>query len=690
MSCAPVRRGVLSQVGRRDLGDLNGFSKRLILIASALLMVSPFLMVTGIMDLTTGQSPGEIPASTLSITTPTIQTSPSREHVLVGEQVTFYINATSDIVGTTLNFTIYFDYYLADGSVNPDSPVVHVTTGNPGAVEEYYTYYTVGNCTTYPVEDDDSYYVIRVEVDDGVSPPAAPGYLLLWVFDNTAPYFTLAPPASLSVDWGEEVAVSFTVADYDDDPLEAVWDFGDGTPLGANSTDASLLPVTFTQVHAWAPVVDPGDAAESYLCVAEIEVADDQGNLLYATMEVMVTLPHNYSPVGAISVEKKLVDPTEALPVYASVRDLEGDAITWTYEVRNDTEVRDLLVYHTPASTPNSTVWNNITYTFGIIGNYTITLYFSDAVDPALQTGAHNKSVSVSGIICSNNSLPYVHNWIMAVPESPELNETTWTTEVMFYIDIADADGDSVTIVWDFGDGSSTVTNTSADGALVRCSQLHVYDAAGTYNVSTVATDGWAGHEVLRWRTINVTSNNTAPTIVSFDILHTNRSYSMPGSSVGFVIVFMDREFDPINLTIEFGDDTDGMSFYLNDFNETGCVEVTFNHTYDVVGEYSLYINFTDNLFGTASHDAQWVALVSIDVYVPDVLRVWDIWDYVGLALVFGLVASLIGLMVMNQRKRKALDRMGLTWEEYSIRKGELRTSQSDLDVKGDEGGDAR
>ena len=132
------------------------------------------------------------------------------------------------------------------------------------------------------------------------------------------------------------------------------------------------------------------------------------------------------------------------------------------------------------------------------------------------------------------------------------------------------------------------------------------------------------------------------------------------------------------------------MSFYLNDFNETGCVEVTFNHTYDVVGEYSLYINFTDNLFGTASHDAQWVALVSIDVYVPDVLRVWDIWDYVGLALVFGLVASLIGLMVMNQRKRKALDRMGLTWEEYSIRKGELRTSQTDLDVKGDEGGDAR
>jgi len=218
-------------------------------------MVSPFLMVTGIMDLTTGQSPGEIPASTLSITTPTIQTSPSREHVLVGEQVTFYINATSDIVGTTLNFTIYFDYYLADGSVNPDSPVVHVTTGNPGAVEEYYTYYTVGNCTTYPVEDDDSYYVIRVEVDDGVSPPAAPGYLLLWVFDNTAPYFTLAPPASLSVDWGEEVAVSFTVADYDDDPLEAVWDFGDGT-----TAEGVAVWHTYAQAGDYHVVLDVTDS----------------------------------------------------------------------------------------------------------------------------------------------------------------------------------------------------------------------------------------------------------------------------------------------------------------------------------------------------------------------------------------------------------------------------------------------
>jgi hypothetical protein len=189
------------------------------------------------------------------------------------------------------------------------------------------------------------------------------------------------------------------------------------------------------------------------------------------------------------------------------------------------------------------------------------------------------------------------------------------------------------------------------------------------FNVSAVATDGRDGHEVLRWRLVNVSSNNSAPDIVGFVISHTNGSFSLPNTSVGFTIVFYDAESDPINVTIEFGDGSVPIWFFLTEFNETGCAVVQFNHTYLSVGDFSLYINFTDYKFSTSSHDARWKALVRIDTTDAVKVRVWDIWDYVGLAILFLMVASLIAWGWMGVRKRKALDKMGMTLDEYRLHK---------------------
>lgn len=634
------------------------------LLVSQLLTAGLALFVQGSTGVT---SPAERTASTMYVASSSIEVSPSREHILVGQEVTFYLNATSDVVGATLNFTIYYDYFLADGSVNPSSAVDVVSSANPGAVVTQYTYTSVGNCTTIPIVSADPYYVVRLVIDDGMSSPVTKS-LLVWVYENTAPYFTMAPPETVSVDLGEEISLSFDVADYDDDPLYVTWDFGDGSPVASNSSTSSITPVIFAQSHEWNPVLDAGLLGDYHIYYfVNISISDGQGHYLNETVLADIYVPHNFSPDASLSVDSYIVDPADEVAIYAGVTDVEGDPITWTFTIRNDTETVDTLVYHTDSSSPSTTVWNNITYLFGVPGNYSVTLYFSDAIDALLQVDAHNKSVSVSGIRCVNNSIPYVLGRITVSPETPWLNETTWSKEVYFALEVADLDGDTVTLVWDFGDGSPTATNNTLDGSLTLCSQTHVYTDGGMYNVSAVATDGRAGHEVLRWRFVNVSSNNSAPGIVAFVISHANGSFSVPNSSVGFTITFQDDEFDPLNVTIEFGDGSAPIWFYLTEFNETGCAVVQFNHTYMTVGDFSLWINFTDYKFSTSAHDERWVALVRIDTVDPVEVRFWNIWDYVGLAMLFLMVAGLVAWGWMGVRKRKALDKMGMTWDEYKL-----------------------
>lgn len=668
MSNAPVRR--TDSAADQGFSGKKGFCRRTVLSLSVLLFVTQLILVSPVMsymDLMDDQPVGQVPASAMAVTDATLQVSPNREHVLIGQEITFYQNATSDISGSNLTFTIYYDYLLADGSVNPNSPVEVTTSGNPGAVMTYHTYDSIGNCTTIPIVSEDPYYIVRMVVSDG-SATTITRNLAVWVFDNSEPYFTTAPPETKSVTWGVDAVVSFNVSDYDDDPLEATWDFGDGSPIALNTSAMSVVPVTFMQTHAWAPVVDAGLGGDYHIYFnLNISVSDGQGHYLNTTVLIDVYVPRNYSPTAYLSVSSLLVDPTDDVTVSAVATDPEGDPITWTFFISNDTEVVYARVDHTAPSLPNASVWSNFTHVFGAQGNYSIVLYYSDAMDPLLQIGAHNKSVSVTGIRCVNNSLPYVLDRILASPETPWLNETTWSKEVFFSLEIADEDGDNVTLVWDFGDGSPSATNYSSDGSLVMVTTSHVYTEAGMFNVSAVATDGREGHEVLRWRYINVSSNNSAPSIVAFIITHTNGSYSLPNTSVGFTIVFHDRESDPINVTIEFSDGSAPIWFYITEFNETGCASVQFNHTYMAPGDYSLWINFTDYMFSSTPHDMESVGLVRIILPEPVVIREWNIWDYVGLALLFSMVIALIGWAYMGMRKRQAVDKMGMTWDEYKI-----------------------
>ncbi|MGB2581320.1 MAG: hypothetical protein WBD03_02485, partial [Thermoplasmata archaeon] len=58
----------------------------------------------------------------------------------VGEEVTFFANASSS-TSSTLRFTIFYDaYILPFPTVNPASAVTVNDTGNPGNVVQKFTY----------------------------------------------------------------------------------------------------------------------------------------------------------------------------------------------------------------------------------------------------------------------------------------------------------------------------------------------------------------------------------------------------------------------------------------------------------------------------------------------------------------------------------------------------------------------
>ena len=180
----------------------------------------------------------------------------SPRRVYVDEQVTFFVNASSTVVGAMLDITIYFDYRLTNGSVNPASPYFHTQEAAPAYVTTTYAYDHIGNLTD---TTGTTYFQVWIFVNDGTATQAEAG-LKVYVVGNTAPTLT-SKPASTIYDITYEVPyklVSYVVQDYDNELVTATWDFGDGTELAVNETLATAAGSYISQNHTWVIVLSPG------------------------------------------------------------------------------------------------------------------------------------------------------------------------------------------------------------------------------------------------------------------------------------------------------------------------------------------------------------------------------------------------------------------------------------------------
>jgi hypothetical protein len=609
---------------------------------------------------------GPLSAGILTTTLLNFTVTPTRAYI--GQEVHFFANASSD-TSSSLTFSIYYDSRLLLFINNTASPYDSVSTANPGMMHTSFIYEDYGNLS----DATSSYYIVTLYVGDGTNTYKTTKTVR--VVDNAAPTFVLGPGERITdADRDSPYNISVKVTDPDDDPLHVTWDFGDDTPVATNDTAPAKLGVYANQTHTWSFELDPGIGDVEIHFMLNITADDGQGHQTTLLSEVTFTVGPNFQPENiTLTVTSLTVDPAQVVSFSASATDWEGDALTWTYVFNDTVSNYHTEVIQTERSDRNEIVWANTTHIFGSEGIYYVKVYVVDAIDPALVL-IRNQSTKLTITVAENN-LPYVSKNITVVSPTGDiiLTASEESVEVCLSISVADADGDVITVVWDFGDGSEAETNNSAGQLTVRFYAFHSYNRSGVFNVTLKVTDGRLPEEIVRYKLLTVRSENLPPTFKSLKLNMSHGTFAEPNTEVGFTLVLNDPERDPLTITWDFGDNTSLLVVTAGDYDASGNVTITVYHTYNTSFEYTVLIRYSDNVLGTGTHNKTYEAFVRVRPELIQEIRIWNWWDFTSLGLVLSAAGALLGWSLVVGRYRKILDMHGMTLDEFRIRKRELR-----------------
>jgi PKD repeat protein len=596
--------------------------------------------------------------------------TPSR--VYVGEEVTFEASASSTLPTATMHFVIFFDSRLSDKVTNNTASPYYetTTTDNPATITTAFTYDHVGNLSG----SSGTFFVATLYVSDGSETSLTS--IAVYVVENTAPFWELSLPPlrqftvtddefdgrTLTLDYSFLVVAPY---DADNDSLSVTWDFGDGN-VSVNETPPALNPVYVRQNHTWVLDIPPGMPVDSDLDVeyaVNVSVSDGNGHTIWKIFRLILTVPVNESPTISLS-SQSYIPPLEPVVIRANVTDPEGDPLVWTFKYGDGV----IEVFNTNKTAPNELVQMNVSHTYASIGTYTVVLNVSDALVPN-QVYPHNLSRSIT-IVVKANTVPAV-SAINVFPDSPEINLTTGVAVVRFSVQVGDADGDALSVTWDFGDSSDNATNVTSGGtALLRLVQIHNYTSAGAYNLTVVVADNYQSVRV--YRSVNISSKNKPPNLVEVSFLHEG-AMIQPNQSFELLVVISDPERDPIELSVDFGDGSEQIHVNLTDYIN-GTVSFRVNHSYPAVGTYTVTLNFTDNKIGVIEIKHNKTAERTVVVEQPKVktVGIWDWWDYLSLGFFLSLPLLGVLLILVSWRRQKILERKGISYEEWQLRKAEL------------------
>ncbi|MFP5246393.1 MAG: PKD domain-containing protein, partial [Thermoanaerobaculia bacterium] len=146
----------------------------------------------------------------------------------------------------------------------------------------------------------------------------------------------------------------------------------------------------------------------------------------------------------------------------------------------------------------------------------------------------------------------------------------------------SDPDGDTLTYMWDFGDGTGTVKGLDA---------THTYEDNGSYVVRVTADDGFGGTDTDQF---SIGVDNVAPVIAS-----AGNVTSDEGSTAAFTIDITDPGVrDTFTLTIDWKDGTTSTNALGRGTTRFGA-----NHVYADNGQYLASVTLRDKDGGTATLD---------------------------------------------------------------------------------------
>lgn len=478
---------------------------------------------------------------------------------------------------------------------------------------------------------------------------------------GTPPYFVVEPKDPTTGNAFTLISFTAIVKDNDSDMLNITWEWGDGTDNETSTTGPAGGNTVIARSHYY------NLTTWKRRMTMNITLDDGNGNLVTAKTTVDITNLANLEPqVMDLHAYPLEVEPGEETTIFANATDGDGDPLTWTFEIRNSTDVIDVIVDETAATAPGEVVPYVLPYAFPEAGDYSIALNVSDALRP-FQVWPHNVSLSGLTISVVENRVPSALATLNVDPASPIVQSGVGYVLVNYSFPASDPDGDVLTVTWDFDDGSPEVVNISAGGTTqYEFVQQRNYTDAGEFNITVVVTDGRPGHEVMIFMNITIGSNNRPPNVATLVPILSGGSKARANETLSFTMVIQDAEFDPIEVVIDFGDNSTRLYLNLTDYVD-GNLTAIFEHMYTEVGNYTITVWYTDNKIGLFEHEKEYLTIVTIEEPLIVEKRIWDWWDYFTLGLV-GLIPVLIALrMIFVSRRRKMVEAQGMSLEEWKL-----------------------
>ena len=276
---------------------------------------------------------------------------------------------------------------------------------------------------------------------------------------NAPPTVTAGRTPTGDATTGTSIAFTATGTDADGDTLTYAWDFGDGGDVDAAEPDAHLR-------HAGHQDRDGhGVRRQGRHGVGD---ADDRRH------------PGQPQPDG----DRRRARPRASLAVGQSAAftatgtDADGDTLTYSWDFGDST----------PASTQQ-----NPSHAYAAAGDYTAKVTVSDGKGG---TGTANVAVTVT---LTGNANPTVTS------NRTPTGATRVGIPISFTAVGTDADGDTLTYSWNFGDGTPVSTEQNP---------VHTFLTVNTFNVVVTVNDGRGGTASATPLSVQVQANR-APTITT-------------------------------------------------------------------------------------------------------------------------------------------------------------------------------
>ena len=617
-----------------------------------------------------------------------------------GGIVRFLLNV-SDADGHNMSVTFYFDYLNPNPLgppnppvVNPDSPTktVNVTSPGPGISAPLETNWTYTALSNFSLGLDSSRFWVYYEVRDefgNFDPGFGADLFYVVVNRNSEPFMdglSSTYAAAQTIRYQDPrvplVYINVSVSDPDTDPVTVTWDWGDGART-VNVTGPLVTRADLNVTHQYSASLFPlNETPRTVNFAITVYVDDGVGhNVSYASDASFDTELDNAPGFDAIfnpdlRIRYKV---NEVIPFEVRVTDPEGDPIEmyWDFDDRTDSDLDG-----DPTRDRDAVGTNRTSQRYPAAGDYGALFWYTDGPEKKLCLDA-NCTVSVSH--WKNQSIVPVRVRENLAPIIALSNQSTILGDVVILrAAVSDPDGDSLAVIWDFGDGSPLVTNVTPSYRVspqtVEVFQAHLYASPGAFSLTLTVDD--ANATVNDTRSVVVESFNQPPGILPVEVLRTNMTSA--GNNTFFenetVIIRLsvyDSENDTLAIVVNWGDGntttgevnlTASATCTTDALGRRVCT-VTFSHDYGTIGterirNYTVQVSITDNRVYyqvnttggppiTRPHTHNQTASVFIRTRRIEGLGPWDVWDFGTMALVLGIPAALLARAAWRIRKER-------------------------------------